>query len=31
MDWVFLDSIKEQYICIEAQIWTDKYFTSNHN
>ena len=22
----FLDSIKEQYVCIEAQLWTDKYF-----
>ncbi len=24
----FIDSIKEQYICIEAQLWTDKYFVS---
>ena len=22
----FLESIKKQYVCIEAQLWTDKYF-----
>ena len=24
----FLDSIKQQYDCIEAQLWTDKYFNN---
>ncbi|HBN83378.1 MAG TPA: hypothetical protein DDZ89_05990 [Clostridiales bacterium] len=23
----FIDSIKEKYVCIEAQLWTDKYFS----
>jgi hypothetical protein len=26
----FIDSIKGQYICIEVQLWTDKYFVSTH-
>ena len=24
----FLDGIKQPYVCIEAQLWTDKYFNS---
>ncbi len=23
----FVESIKEQYVCVEAQLWTEKYFT----
>ena len=27
----FLESIKSQYVCIEAQLWTDKYFEAEAN